>query len=194
MRLNLFREQARGKYLLLPIIFMMAFFPAASFAEGELPSRTSEEAAKRGLLIRKLFPMPDVFDWENHEVSFKECWYEKPAPGGYHNLLCFRLVVDQSTTQELEIQKSSDRSMEFREEGSKGKILLTGTHINYPLRNFKIKQIRKGIGEIMHWIEIKEPDTKQLKLRIYTMNHKTDLTNRSDVVLTFDDLYNKAAQ
>lgn len=138
--------------------------------------------------------MPDVFDWENHEVSFKECWYEKPAPGGYHNLLCFRLVVDQSTTQELEIQKSSDRSMEFREEGSKGKILLTGTHINYPLRNFKIKQIRKGMGEIMHWIEIKEPDTKQLKLRIYTMNHKTDLTNRSDVVLTFDDLYNKAAQ
>ncbi|HIA53129.1 MAG TPA: hypothetical protein EYN91_13750 [Candidatus Melainabacteria bacterium] len=79
--------------------------------------------------------------------------------------------------------------MEFREEGSKGKILLSGTQINYPLRNFKLKQIRKGMGEIMHWIEIKDPETMRLALRVYTMNHRTDLTGKSNVVLTFEDLY-----
>jgi|GEM_PF-5980513 len=160
-----------------------------SMAEGELPSLSSEESVKRGVFIKKLFPMPDVFDWENHEVSFKECWYEKPAVGGRHNLLCFRFRVDQSTTQELEIQKTADRSMEFREEGSKGKILLSGTQINYPLRNFKLKQIRKGLGEIMHWIEIKDPQTERVALRVYTMNHRTDLIGKSKVVLTFDDMY-----
>lgn len=174
---------------LLLIFCLSMLLPLPASAEGELPSRSAEESAKRGLLIKKLFPMPDVFDWENHEVSFKECWYEKPAIGGRHNLLCFRFRVDQSTTQELEIQKTADRSMEFREEGSKGKILLSGTQINYPLRNFKLKQIRKGMGEIMHWIEIKDPETMRLALRVYTMNHRTDLIGKSKVVLTFDDMY-----
>ncbi|HNB23484.1 MAG TPA: hypothetical protein PKZ32_13770 [Candidatus Melainabacteria bacterium] len=188
MQHSLFQRRQTGLSLLLAVCLTM-LLPERALSEGELPSRSSLEASKRGILIRKLYPMPDVFDWNNHEVSFKECWYEKPAAGGRHNLLCFRLLVDGSTTQELEIQKTSDRSIEFREDGSKGKTLLSGTQINYPLRNFKLKQIRKGMGEIMHWIEIKDPDTKRVNLRIYTMNHTTDLIDRSNVVLTFDDLY-----
>jgi len=171
------------------LVLLIFILPLPVSAEGELPSRSSEEAAKRGVLIKKLFPMPDVFDWHGHEVSFKECWYERPAAGGRHNLICFRLRVDQSTTQELEIQKTTDRSLEFREEGSKGRTLLSGVHVNYPLRNFKLKQIRKGMGEIMHWIEVKEPDTKRVAMRVYTMNHRTDLIDKSNTVLTFDDLY-----
>lgn len=140
------------------------------------------------MFIKKIFPVPDVFDWNKHEITFKECWYERPASGARHNLLCFRLIVDQSSTEELEIQKRNNRSIELHEVGNLGRTLLSGVHINYPLRNFKINRIRRGMGELMHWIEIKEPETKRISMRVYTMNHDTDQTEKTDVVLTFDDL------
>lgn len=175
--------------VVLPLTLALVLaHPHQAFAEGENPSHSSAESIKRKLFIKKVFPMPAVFEWNKHEVTFKECWVERPAPGGNHNLLCFRLLLNQSSTEEMEVQKRSNRSIELREVGSKAKTLLSGTHVNYPWRNFKLKKIRNGIGELMHWIEIKEPETKRVSMQIYTMNHDTDRSEKTDVILTFDDL------
>jgi hypothetical protein len=154
------------------------------FAEGEVPSHSSEEATKRELLIKKVFPLPEVFDWNGHEVVFKESWLEKPASQGHHNLLCFRFAIDQSLTKEFSIQKKTNRSMEFREEGTKGETLLIGTSVFFPLRNFA--KIGKGLGEIVHYVEIKNPRTKKVALRLCTTNHDTDTVEKTDTVLRFD--------
>jgi len=158
-----------------------------AFAEGEDPSHSIKESIKRGLLIKKVIPMPDVFDWNKHEVSFKEAWLER-NPSGHHNLLCFRLTVDNSATEELALQSKTSRSMEFREEGAKRKTFIIGTTVFYPLRSLKHVGRGRGLGEVVHYVEIKDSATKKVSLRIHTMNHETDLSKPTDVVLTFDDL------
>ncbi len=176
----------RSSTLLLLLAFGLATSLLPCFAEGEIPSHSSEESVKRELLIKKVFPLPEVFDWNGHEVSFKESWLEKPAEGGHYNLLCFRLSVDQSLTKEFSIQKKSNRSMEFREEGTKGETLLIGTSVFYPLRNFA--KIGKGLGEIVHYVEVKNPRAKKVMLRLYTNNHDTDTLEKTETVLRFDEL------
>jgi len=171
------------KLLLLAFFFAMTVLP--SLAEGELPSRSSEEAVKRGLLIKKVFPMPEVFDWNDHEVRIKESWYER-NPGGRFNLLCFKLLIDESPTLELATQRREFRSMEFREDGGKETALI-GTSVSYPLRN--LTKFKRGLGELVHYVEIKNPAAKKVVIRLYTLNHTTDQPERTKAVLTFDDLY-----
>ncbi|MCC7531639.1 MAG: hypothetical protein IT342_24255 [Candidatus Melainabacteria bacterium] len=169
---------------LLPLAISLAMTALPCFAEGEIPSHSSEESNKRELLIKRVFPLPEVFDWNGHEVAFKESWLERPASAGHYNLLCFRLSVDQSLTKEFSIQKKSNRSMEFREEGTKGETLLIGTSVFYPLRNFA--KIGKGLGEIVHYVEIKNPNAKKVALRVYTNNHDNDTLEKTETVLRFD--------
>ncbi len=76
--------------------------------------------------------------------------------------------------------------MEFREEGTKGDTLLIGTSVFYPLRNFA--KLGKGLGEIVHYVEMKNPFARRLVLRVCTTNHDTDLVDRTDTLLKFDDL------
>lgn len=168
----------------MPLAISLAMTALPCFAEGEVPSHSSEESIKRELLIKKVFPLPEVFDWNGHEVVFKESWLEKPTSGGHYNLLCFRLSIDQSLTKEFSIQKKTNRSMEFREEGTKGETLLIGTSVFYPLRNFA--KIGKGLGEIVHYVEVKNPRAKKVALRLCTNNHNTDTVEKTETVLRFD--------
>lgn len=163
------------------------FFSAPAIAEGEDPSHSIKESTKRGVLIKKILPMPDVFTWNNHEVRFKESWMEK-NPNGHHNLLCFQLIVDNSATEEMALQGKTNRSMEFREEGKRGKTLIIGTTVFFPLRSFKRIGRGRGLGEVVHYVEIKDPRTRKVSLRVHTMDHETDISKPTDTVLTFDDL------
>lgn len=183
-------DKCFGCLLYAPVLSLLVFSIMAivppCFAEGELPSHSSEESIKRELLIKKVFPMPGVFEWNGHEVTFKESWVEKPAPGGHYNLLCFRLSVDNSLTKEYAIQRKTNRSMEFRETGTKGQTLLIGSSVFYPLRNFA--KFGKGLGETVHHVEMKNPFAKKIALRVCTYNHDTDSLEKTDTVLTFDGL------
>ena len=163
------------------------FFPSAAFAEGEDPSHSTKKSNKRGLLIKRVFPMPDVFNWNNHEVRFKESWMER-NPNGHHDLLCFQLIVDNSSTEELALQGKTNRSMEFHEVGKKGKTLIIGSTVFYPFRSFKRIGRGRGLGEIVHYVEIKDPRTSKVSFRIHTMNHDTDVSQPTNIVLTFDEL------
>lgn len=158
-----------------------------AWAEGEDPSHSVKESTKRGLLLKKVIPMPDVFEWNNHEVRFKESWLEK-NPNGHHNLLCFQLIVDNSATEELALQGKSNRSMEFREEGKKRKTLIIGTTVFYPWRSLRRVGRGRGLGEVIHYVEIKDPRTRRVSFRVHTMNHDTDVATPTETVLTFDDL------
>ena len=175
----------RSKTWLLLLTCLCVLPPVSVLAEGEDPSHSSKESAKRELLIKKVYPMPDVFDWNNHEVSFQESWMER-NPNDRHNLLCFRLLVDNSPTKELALQKNANRSMEFREEGSRGDVFVISRSVFYPLRN--IKRIGRGSGEIVHYAEIKDSRVRKVALRIYTNDHNTDTHEKTSVVLNFDDL------
>ena len=168
-------------------LWLLAFWLASSllpaFAEGEIPSHTSQESIKRGLLIRKIYPLPGFFDWNGHQVSFKECWVESPSPTGMHELLCFRFLIDESPTKEFSLQRNNNRSMDFKEEGSRKSTLIIGHSVFFPLRNFA--KIGKGLGEIVHYAELKDRDVRTVALRLYTTNHETDIPEKTDTVLNF---------
>jgi hypothetical protein len=172
-----------GLRLLVLVAVYAALTILPCFAEGEIPSHTSVESIKRGLLIRKLYPLPSVFDWSGHQVSFKECWVETHSPTGMYDLLCFRFLIDDSPTKEFSVQRNNNRSMDFREEGSRKKTLIIGHSVFFPLRNFA--KIGKGLGEIVHYAELKDSNVWAVALMLYTINHDTDNTERTDTVLNF---------
>jgi len=181
------KTSAFNAFLAAASIVAPLIFTVPALAEGENPSHSTKESAKRGLLIKKVFPMPDVFNWNNHEVAFKESWMEK-NPSGHYNLLCFQLIVNNSATEELALQSKTNKSMEFREEGNKGKTLIIGTTVFYPFRSFKRIGRGRGLGEVIHYVEIKDPRTRKVSFRIHTMDHETDTSKPTDLVIVFDEL------
>lgn len=158
---------------------------SSAWAVDESQSRSIKESTKREIFIEEITPHPRKFQWNDHEVRIGECWMERNILSGKHCFVCFRLFVDEKLTEELAIQKNTNRSIEFREEGSAGKILVVSSTVFYPMRNYLAK-LRKGTGEIIHHFELPIPLPKRAALRLYTANHDTDVPEKTDVVIRFN--------
>ncbi len=170
----------------ISLAILLAITASASFA-GEEQSRSIKESTKREIFIKEVVARPQKFEWEGHAVKLGECWLERNVPSGKLPFICFRLEIDQSFTEELAIQKNKNRSIEFREEGRVGKTLVIASTVIYPIRNY-LSRLRKGTGEIVHFIELPIPLPKRVAIRLCTHNHETDTVEPTNVVLRFEDL------
>ena len=129
---------------------------------------SSAYARKRGEFQFAVKAIPASFTWEGHKVVVDDCWKQQCGTVYY---LFFKLTVDGTTTGEHRIFKENGLKLAFKHDGDEFPNAEYGIQDYDVVPPRRIPQAFVGIPstDVVHFVRLEGPDTKEVRLRIGTL-------------------------